>query len=70
MPSLTDAWLSEITDAVGYLTVSFLRGSSTCHIRYLISQNGRETSQYGVIQSQSLEQEVSMLIQKKEILRI
>jgi hypothetical protein len=42
MPSLTDAWLSGFTDAEGCFTVSFLRGSSTYRIRYIVSQKGRE----------------------------
>lgn len=42
LPSFGDAWFSGFTDAEGCFTVSFLRGSSTYRIRYLVSQKGRE----------------------------
>ena len=41
-PSSNDAWFSGFTDAEGCFTVSFLRGSPTYRIRFIISQNGRE----------------------------
>ncbi len=42
LPSLHDAWFSGLTDAEGCFSISFLRGSPTYRIRFLVSQNGRE----------------------------
>lgn len=41
-PSMKDAWLSGFTDGEGCFSVSFLRGSATYRIRYLVSQKGSE----------------------------
>ncbi len=41
-PSLTNGWFSGFTDAEGCFTVSFLKGTPTFRIRYLVSQKGIE----------------------------
>lgn len=40
LPTKQDAWLSGFTDAEGCFSVSFLKGTSTFRIRYLVSQKG------------------------------
>lgn len=41
-PSMNNAWLSGFTDAEGCFTVSFLRGSGTYRIRFIVAQKHRE----------------------------
>jgi hypothetical protein len=42
LPTLNDAWFCGLVDAEGCFSISFLCGSATYRIRFIVSQNGRE----------------------------
>jgi len=72
VPTQKDAWLSGFTDAEGCFTVSFLRGTSTYRIRYIVSQKGTENLpvlsslilffQTGSIEAHSQKQNYSFIV--------